>query len=89
MSDGLGTGAPLPDSALGNTGIFSGADGKPSGRRIFGTVFLFASGVSVFIAQFQGLTELVQLAPAGLLAVVGLFLWGFVTVQNLKELAGK
>lgn len=87
MSDGIGNGIAVEKEE--NHGILNGKDGKLSGRRIAGMVFLAACVVLAIIAQIQGIKELIQMAPSALCGVIGLFLWGLITVQNIKEVAGK
>lgn len=87
MSDRIGI-APVKQEEE-NHGILNGKDGKPSGRRIAGTVFLAASVALAIVAQVQGVKELIEMAPSALCGLVGLFLWGLVTTQNIKEWTGK
>lgn len=66
-------------------GVFHGADGKFSGRRFLGTVCI---GVGVAMAwNLQTVHDLtwVNVVPMGLVFGVGLFLWGLVTAQNIKD----
>lgn len=66
--------------------IFKGNDGKVSGRRVFGSVFLFLGGGLSIHAQIIGIDDYIQLAPAGLCMFVGLFLWGAITAQNITNI---
>jgi len=66
--------------------IFKGNDGKVSGRRVLGTLFLFLGGGLSIHIQIIGFNELLQLAPAGLCMFVGLFLWGAITAQNITNI---
>ena len=66
--------------------IFLGEDGKLSGRRLFGTVFLFSGLALECLAQFQT-GDWMKFIPGGIVMLVGLMLWGFVTIQNVQDFA--
>jgi drug/metabolite transporter (DMT)-like permease len=66
--------------------IFCGEDGKLSGRRLFGTVFLFVGLAFEIVAQFQT-GDWLRFVPGGAAMFVGLLLWGFVTIQNVQDIA--
>lgn len=62
--------------------IFNGEDGKISGRRVIGTIFLMAGIALLFIEQYQD-GGLDRFAPSIICLSVGLLFWGLVTVQNI------
>lgn len=70
-------------------GIFHGSDGQFSGRRLFGTGFLIAGTVMAWNLQAMHDLTWVNLVPMGVVFLVGLILWGLVTIQNIKDIASK
>jgi CHASE2 domain-containing sensor protein len=66
--------------------IFMGEDGKPSGRRIIGTLF-FVAGIAsgIYAMAIPGGWD--KFIPMAAFLFVGLFLWGMVTMQNVQEIA--
>jgi hypothetical protein len=66
--------------------IFMGEDGKPSGRRIIGTLF-FVAGIASGIYAMAIPVDWLKFIPMGSFLFVGLFLWGMVTMQNVQEIA--
>lgn len=73
--------------------IFMGKDGKPSGRRIIGFLLIVWGGVLLTISSLQPLIEgvtvwdvVMRLGPGVILALVGAYFWGLITMQNIKDL---
>lgn len=66
--------------------IFCGDDGKLSGRRLFGTIFLFVGLAFEGIAQFQD-GDWLRFIPGAIVMLVGALMWGFVTIQNIQDIA--
>lgn len=63
-----------------------GKDGKPSARQWLGTAsFCFAAGYG-FAGLKAAPVSWENFIPMAIAAVVGLFLFGFVTAQNVKEI---
>jgi hypothetical protein len=77
--------------------IFNGADGKPSGRRIIGTILILwgsalLSPIPWTLAQGSGMWDVIgMIAPGSVIVLVGAYFWGLITSQNIKSFieAGK
>lgn len=67
--------------------MFGSKDG-PSLRKIMGFIMFVWGGVLMTLGQFQSpeYQLLDRITPGGVLVIAGLFLLGFVTAQNLKEI---
>ena len=77
--------------------IFNGSDGKPSGRRIIGTILIawgsaLLSPIPFTLLQGNGMWDVVgMIAPGAVLVFIGAYFWGLITSQNIKSFieAGK
>jgi drug/metabolite transporter (DMT)-like permease len=72
--------------------LFNGADKKPSLRKILGTIMAIAGIVLLFTAEKPASDSWMQLAFSlrGAFAIAGsLFLFGIVTMQNIKAVVKK
>jgi drug/metabolite transporter (DMT)-like permease len=72
--------------------LFSGSDGQLSLRRILGVFLIVVGVVLLIVAERPVDKELVSLAWSlrGIGAmVIGLFLIGLITIQNIKDIAKK
>jgi len=67
--------------------IFSGDDGKLSGRRIIGTTLIFWGAVLLTIGQLQDGDIIGRILPGSVAIVGGAIFWGLVTIQNLTDAA--
>jgi len=67
--------------------MFATKDG-PSLRKITGFIMFLWGGVLMSFGQFQtpDYDIWARITPGGVLVIAGLFLLGFVTAQNLKEI---
>jgi len=74
--------------------IFCGADGKLSGRRILGTVFLVTGlielvkvGLKPWPSTLDVWTLAYALGPGVILTLVGSWFWQWISEQNIKAIA--
>ena len=77
---------------IGIKNLFSGSDGEVSLRRIIATILVIMGIVLLFIADKPADTSWVALIYSlrGLgCVIVALFLFGYITMQNIKELKKK
>ena len=79
----------MTEDSIPSGGVFSGADGRLSGRRIIGTALVGWGAALITLGQIQtGGDLLSRVIPGVILLAVGALFWGMVTVQSLREIAG-
>lgn len=67
--------------------VFVGDDGRPSGRRILGTLLIVWGIALLSVGQFQSGDWIGRIAPGVVLLIVGAIFWGLVTMQNIADAA--
>ena len=67
--------------------IFTGEDGKLSGRRIIGTILIIWGAILLTIGQVQDGDIIGRVLPGSVAILGGSLFWGLVTVQNMVDAA--
>jgi drug/metabolite transporter (DMT)-like permease len=67
--------------------IFSGEDGKPSGRRVIGTGLILLGSGLLIVGQLQTGDVVGRIAPGSIALLAGALFWGLVTWQNIQDAA--
>ncbi len=74
-------------------GMFCGRDGKLSWRRLIGAIIIIV-GLAIAwenrtLPAPETLYQLVWNMAGVIIIAIGAFVWGMVTIQNIKDIAGK
>jgi hypothetical protein len=74
--------------------LFSGPDGELSLRRLLGTYLIVHGGIIIAMSNGPMADNIYQVFSVGVgrgavMVALGLILFGVITMQNIKEIAGK